>query len=182
MVCTKKTKTLLAIACLSLLPVIGCDSNSSTATPSGSSATSSSQAAGSDAVNTSQAAKEKSATCEDIFGGLPGDKPGSRGDLPADFPEPPTGSTLCGSDRFGSTTYVNTAMSDDKVLKHYHAALQAQGYEVDDIGSGLGAGDQGFTFRRPGVVNGSVYTNGDKDPFQIKYKDSFKIGYNLLKK
>jgi hypothetical protein len=118
-----------------------------------------------------------------VIGKVKGDEPGKKGDVPADFPEPPPGSTLCGTvgaNIGGHTVYLNTTISDDEILKYYHDALAAQGYKLDNIDHGSG-GDQRLDFERPGISKGWIKVSGDKDPMSIKFKDVLRVDYHSLK-
>jgi hypothetical protein len=172
-----------AIFCLSILSLLlaGCGGKSSSNISSDGQGSSTSPP--NDKAASTSAGSQTSVTCKDVFGRIKGDEPGKKGDFPADFPEPPPGSTLCGTvgaDIGGHTVYLNTTMSDDEILKYYRDALGAQGYTLDKISQESG-GNQRLDFERPGVANGWVSVNGDKDPMGIKYKDVLRVSFHPLK-
>ena len=85
-------------------------------------------------------------------------KPGDRGTLPADFPEPPASAQLCGSNPLDATYFAGGG-AQNAVLEHYRARLAAQGYTVDPTDSGMEQGDLEMSFRKEGAANGSVYAD-----------------------
>ncbi|HEU0016279.1 MAG TPA: hypothetical protein VFQ45_21550 [Longimicrobium sp.] len=94
---------------------------------------------------------------------------GSRGTLPADFPEPPAGATLCGARPDLDIAYfTGGGAGQEAILTHYRNALTAQGYTVDANDAGMEQGDTEMSFRKEGAANGSVYA--DKDgTFSVMY-------------
>jgi hypothetical protein len=175
--------SLTAIACLSalsLLPV-GCGGQSSSnITSDGQPGSTTSP---NDKAPSAGAAGQTSITCKDVFGRIKGDEPGNKGNFPADFPEPPPGSTLCGTvgaNIGGHAVFLNATLSDDEILKYYKDALGALGYTLDKVSQESG-GNQRLDFERPGIANGWVSVTGDKDRLGLKYKDVFRVAYNTLK-
>lgn len=88
-------------------------------------------------------------------------KPGNRGTLPADFPEPPAGAQLCGSNELDTTYFTGGGMAQNALLEHYRAKLTAQGYTVDPTDTGMEQGDLEMSFRKEGAANGSVYADSE---------------------
>jgi hypothetical protein len=127
----------------------------------------------------SAAAATPAIGCHDVFGRLKGDKPGSTAAIPADFPPPPPGSTLCGESIFGQVVYLNTSMPDDDLIAYYRNALVAKGFAVDPVDHTSG-GNQRIDFALGHTANGYVATTGDKDHLAIKYKDVFRVAYHQL--
>ncbi|HWK89214.1 MAG TPA: hypothetical protein VNP72_04440 [Longimicrobium sp.] len=122
---------------------------------------------------TPAAAPAASAGCDSYGFGTPTEaqlrlKPGNRGTLPADFPEPPAGSQLCGSNELDTTFFTGGGAGQEAILTHYRNALTAQGYTVDANDAGMEQGDLEMSFRKDGAANGSVYA--DKDgTFSVMY-------------
>jgi hypothetical protein len=179
----RRVYSLTAIVCLGALSLVlaGCGGQSSSNISSDGQP--SSTASPNDKASSSGAGGQTSLTCKDVFGRIKGDEPGRKGDFPADFPEPPPGSTLCGTvgaNIGGHTVYLNTTMSDDEILNYYQDRLTALGYKLDKIDHGSG-GDQTLNFERPGIGNGWIKVSGDKDPLAIKYKDVLRVSYHTLK-
>ncbi len=179
----KRICSLIVIACLSALSLllVGCGDKSSSNISSDSQAPSTSSP--NDKGSSPGAGGQASVRCQDVFGGIEGDEVGKKGEFPADFPEPPPGSTLCGkvgANIGGHTVYLNTSMSDDEIIKYYRDALTAKGYTLDKIDHGSG-GDQSFDYGRPGTSKGFISVTGDKDRLAIKYKDVLRVSYHDLK-
>lgn len=178
----RRVCSLVTIACLSTfsLLLVGCSGKSSNISLDGQTTSTTSP---NDKAPAPSAGGQASVTCKDIFGKIDGDQPGNKGDFPADFPEPPPGSTLCGTvgaNIGGHTVYLNTTMSDEEILKYYQDRLGAQGYKLDKIERGSG-GDQRLDFERPGTANGWIKVSGDKDPMATKYRDVLRVSYHALK-
>ncbi|HEY7769354.1 hypothetical protein [Longimicrobium sp.] len=88
-------------------------------------------------------------------------KPGDRGTLPADFPEPPAGAQLCGSNELDTTYFTGGGTTQNALLEHYRAKLTAQGYTVDATDAGMQQGDLEMSFRKDGAANGSIYADSE---------------------
>lgn len=95
-------------------------------------------------------------------------KPGDRGTLPADFPEPPAGAQLCGSNELDATFFTGGGTAQNAVLEHYRTRLTEQGYTVDATGNGMEQGDLEMSFRKEGAVTGSVYADRE-GVFSVMY-------------
>jgi hypothetical protein len=95
-------------------------------------------------------------------------KPGNRGTLPADFPEPPAGAQLCGSNELDTTFFTGGGIAQNALLEHYRARLTEQGYTVDANDPGMQPGDLEMSFRKAGAANGSVYADA-KGTFSVIY-------------
>lgn len=87
-------------------------------------------------------------------------KPGNRGTLPADFPEPPAGAQLCGRNEL-DTTFFAGGVAQNALVEHYRARLTEQGYTVDANDTGMQQGDLEISFRKADAANGSVHADAD---------------------
>lgn len=97
-------------------------------------------------------------------------KKGSNKLLPAGFPEPPAGATLCGEAIVGRSPNVYYVIPDDSgVFQHYQTALDAAGWKAEappaDVPGVLCDQSQDFTKGKEGV---GVYVFGS-GAFTISY-------------
>ena len=130
-------------------------------------------ASASSAPATAAAPATGGGSCETYGFGTPTEKqlrlkPGDRGTLPADFPEPPAGAQLCGSNELDATFFTGGATAQNALLEHYRAKLTEQGYTVDAVGTGMEQGDLAMSFRKESAATGSVYADRE-GVFSVMY-------------
>jgi hypothetical protein len=181
------TSSFFAACCLPIAFLAACHKVESSAPSTGNSPAASSAQAPAQEVSPTQpaapsvpvadAAPAPAVQCSSVLGRIAGDKPGSAGNLPSDFPPVPGGSTLCGETFLHEVWYLNTSAKDEEVLDYYRKALTAQGYTVDPVSKSSGGG-QRIDFTRTGVI-GYIATNGE-DRMAMKFKDIIKIAYHKI--
>jgi hypothetical protein len=174
----KWTSAVVTLLAMSLFVGCGGHSEQATATDSPATATTASAVPSSESMTPVTPAAPQ-VTCANVLGRIKGDKPGSMAPIPADFPAPPPGSTLCGETFMHEVWYLNTTTADNDLLDYYRKELTAKGYSVDPVSHSSG-GDQRIDFQRGHTVTGYVATVGDKDSMSRKFKDVVKIAYHTI--